>query len=303
MLTFSRKGAIGGIAAVILLAACQAGNGTSSASAVGSVAASAAPSTVATVPASELTLPGKLVVCIDIPYPPQEFFDAQGNPTGADPDISAEIAKRLGLQIQVENSVFDTIIAALTSGKCDMIVSAQNITPDRVAKVDMVPYFKAGQSFVVAKGNPSAIKTTNDLCGKSVAAESGTTEVDYVNKTLSPACVTAGKAKIDMKEFQKDTDALSALSSGNVDAYFADSPVAGYYTVQHPDQFELAPIKPLEPAAEGISVPQNHPGLLAGIVAALKSMIDDGTYTQILTKYGIQDGAITSADVVPATKP
>ena len=307
MHTFSRKGAIGGIAAIVLLAACTANNAGSSASSAASAAASlpasAAPSTVATVPAAELTLPGKLVVCIDIPYPPQEFFDSQGNPTGADPDISAELAKRLGLTVQIENSVFDTIIAALTSGKCDLIISAQNITPERVAKVDMVPYFKAGQSFVVAKGNPAAIKTTDDLCGKSIAAESGTTEIDYVNKTLSPACATAGKAKIDLKEFQKDTDALSALSSGNVDAYFADSPTAGYYTVQHPDQFELAPIKPLAPAAEGISLPQKHPGLLAAVVTALKSMMDDGTYTQILTKYGIQDGGITSADVVPATKP
>lgn len=313
MRVFTGKAVIGPVAALLLLAACQSNASPSGstaasevASAVESVGASAAPTPVATIPPDQLSFPGTLVVCIDIPYPPQEFFDASGNPTGSDVDIAAEIASRLGLTLRVENSVFDTIIAAVTTGKCDIVVSAQNLTPERLAQVDMIPYFQAGQSFVVAKGNPAAIATTDDLCGKSVAAESGTTEVDYMKDTLSPACVAAGKAALDAKEFPKDSDALAALSSGNVDAYFADSPVAGYYTVQHPDQFELAPITPLDPAQEGISVPKstaesNHQGVEDAVVAALKSMIDDGTYLEILTKYGVEDGAVTSSDVVPVT--
>ena len=86
----------------------------------------------------------------------------------------------MGLQVQIENSVFTTIIAAVTSGKCDIIVSAQNITAERLDQVNMIPYFRAGQAFVVAKGNPEGISKPLDLCGKSVAAEQGTTEVDYV---------------------------------------------------------------------------------------------------------------------------
>ena len=272
------------------------------ASASPSPAASATP--VAQVPADQLLFPGKLVVCSDIPYPPQEFFDANGNPTGSDIEIAQGIAQRLGLQLQVENAVFDTIIAAVNGGKCDIIISAQNITPARTQQVDMIPYFKAGQSFVVAKGNPAGIKTTDDLCGKAIGAETGTTEVDYLNGTgdyqgkgLSAACVTKGLGKIDVKEFPKDSDALAALLGSQVSAYFADSPVAGYYTVEHADQFELAPIAPLDPAPEGISVPKDKTALRDAVKAALLSLINDGTYTQILTKYGVQDGAITAADV------
>jgi polar amino acid transport system substrate-binding protein len=268
------------------------------------VAPSVAPTPVATVPADQLKFPDKLVACIDIPYPPQEFFDAQGKETGSDVDIAAEIAKRLGLELQVENSVFDTIIAAVTGGKCDIIVSAQNITPDRVKQVDMIPYFQAGQSFVVPKGNPKGIATTDDLCGKAIAAETGTTEVDYLSGTgdyqgdgLSKACVDKGKAKIDIKEFPKDNDALAAMLASQVDAYFADSPVAGYYTVQFPDQFQLSGIPPLQPAKEGISVPKDKTGLRDAVKATLLSMIGDGTYTKILTTYGVQDGAITAADI------
>ncbi len=265
---------------------------------------SAAPTAVATVPGDQLVLAGKLVICIDIPYPPQEFFDDQGNPTGSDVEIGQEIAKRLGLESQIENSVFDTIIAAVTGGKCDIIISAQNITPDRLKQVDMIPYFKAGQSFVVAKGNPEAINTLDDLCGKAIGAETGTTEVDYLlgtgdykGKGLSQACTDKGKAAIDAKQFEKDSDALLALQGGQVAAYFADSPVAGYYTVQHPDQFELSGIAPLDPAAEGISVPKDKTGLHAAVVTALKSMIDDGAYGAILAKYALDSGAVTSADV------
>ena len=272
-----------------------------------SAAPSAAPSAtpVATVPDAQLITAGHLTACIDIPYPPQEFFDDSGNPTGSDVDLGAEIANRLGLAFTVNNTVFDTIIAALQGGKCDIIISAQNITSDRVKQVDMIPYFQAGQSFVVAKGNPKGIKATTDLCGKTVAAETGTTEVhylegtgDYAGQGLTQACAKAGSPAITVKEFQKDSDALLALQGGTVDAYFADSPVAGYYTVQHPDQFELSPIPPLDPALEGISVPNDdaHKDLRDGVQKALISMINDGTYTTILSKYGVQSGAVT-ADV------
>ncbi|MGH2465574.1 MAG: ABC transporter substrate-binding protein, partial [Candidatus Limnocylindrales bacterium] len=219
---------------------------TAAPSTAASAAPSAAPSS-ALIPlpsSATLAFAGKLVICSDIPYPPQEFFDANANPTGSDIDVGTEIAKRLGLTADIQNSVFDTIIAAVTSGKCDIIISAQNITADRIKQVDMIPYFQAGQSFVVAVGNPAGINATTDLCGKKVAAETGTTEIDYLQGTgdykgqgLSAACTKAGSPAISIKSFGKDSDALLALQSGQVDAYFADSPVAGYYTVQHPDQF------------------------------------------------------------------
>ena len=292
-------------AAMVFLAACAGTSPSPSASlSAGSTGASPSPSVtppVAQVPDDQLIFAGKLVACIDIPYPPQEFFDDQGNPTGSDVDIGAEIASRLGLEYQVENSVFDTIIAALTGGKCDFIISAQNINDERLGQVDMIPYFQAGQAFVVAKGNPDGIKEALDLCGKSVAVESGTTEGDYVKGTgdyagagLNKQCADAGKQPVDLQEFQKDSDALLALSGGQVSAYFADSPVAGYYTVQQPDQFELSGVV-VEVALEGISVPndKDHSGLRDGILAAFKSMVQDGKYVEILTKYGLEDGAIT----------
>ena len=307
------------LGAILVVGACSAGatatptpapTGTPAATGTpaGSTAPTATPAASATPVASladgQTIFAGKLVVCSDIPYPPQEFFDAQGNPIGSDIEIGQTIAQRLGLTPEIQNSVFDTIIAALQGGKCDIIISAQNITSDRIKQVDMIPYFQAGQSFVVAAGNPEGIKVQDDLCGKNIGAETGTTEVDYLNGTgdykgqgLSAACVAKGKAKITVTSFAKDSDALLALQTSKVDAYFADSPVAGYYTVQHADQFALSGLT-LGVALEGISVANDdgHASLRNAVQQALISMINDGTYLQILKKYGDDPGAVT-ADV------
>lgn len=307
MISRAPKSAILATAALILLAACTGGGTSPSSSASvgaasGSGGASAA-SPVATVPDAQLVLPGTLFVCIDIPYPPQEAFDDQGSPIGSDVDIATEIGSRLGLNAKFQNTVFTVIIAALTGGKCDVIVSAQNINPDRLKQVDMVPYFKAGQSFVVAKGNPKGIKAKDNLCGITVAVQNGTTELDYLQGTgdykgagLSDACVKGGKPAITIKQFDKDNDALLALQSGVADVYFADSPAAGYYVTQHPDQFELSGLT-LDVALEGISVAKTNTDLKAGVKTALLSMISDGKYAEILKKWGVDDGAVTADEV------
>lgn len=313
-------------AAVLVVSACSSTAATPTAAptaaptvaptAAGTAAPTAAPTAtptavptqkvVGSVPSDQLVVADHLTICSDIPYPPQEYFDANGNPTGSDIEIGNEIANRLGLKMAVQNTVFDTIIAALKGSKCDIIISAQNINADRLKQVDMIPFFQAGQSFVVAKGNPSAIATTNDLCGKSVGVENGTTEADHLNgagdyKTtgLSKACTDAGKAAIDIKPYQKDSDALLALQTSKVATYFTDSPVAGYYVTQHPDQFELVPNLTLSLVKEGISVQKGTSGptaLETAVKTALQSMIDDGTYTAILTKYNVQSGAVTSTN-------
>jgi polar amino acid transport system substrate-binding protein len=254
-----------------------------------------------------LSQKGHLLICTDFPYPPQEFFDDNGNPQGLDVEIGTEISARLGLKVQFVNSVFDTIIAAVKSGKCDIIISAQNITADRQKQVSMIPYFKAGQSFVVAKGNPNKISDALSVCGLSVAAESGTTEVDHLNGTgdyknngIAQQCVKAGKKAPNTVVAQKDSDALQQLQANKVVAYFSDSPVGAYYTVQHPDQFELAG-QVMDPLAEGISVPCGQDDCTNAkltpvgdaVQTALKSMMADGAYTKILTKYNLASGAVT----------
>jgi polar amino acid transport system substrate-binding protein len=267
-------------------------------------------SVVASIAPENLLFAGKLEVCSDLPYPPQEYFDANGNPIGSDIEIAQGIAARLGLQAEIVNSVFDTIIPALTGGKCDVIVSAQNINSDRLTQVDMIPYFQAGQAFLVQKGNPANIQTAQDLCGKKVAVEAGTTMLDYLAGTsafkgggLPKICKDAGLPDVQPTPFQKDPDALAAVQAGAADAYFSDLPVVIGYANAQPDQFEVAPVPQIEPALEGISVAKStdpaaaHSPIYDAVKTALLAMMSDGSYQAILSKYQVEAGAITP-DVV-----
>jgi polar amino acid transport system substrate-binding protein len=291
---------------VMVLSACApAANSGGDAAPAASSAAMSTP--VAQMPAGDLVRANYLTVCSDIPYPPQEFYDENGEPQGVDIDIANELGNRLGLKVQYVNTVFDTIIAAVTSGKCDIIVSAMNITADRNKQISMIPYFKAGQSLVVAKGNPQKITGVMDLCGKSVAAESGTTEVDFIQgsgdyegKGLMQKCESEGKGAINLVITQKDSDALQQLQTGKVAAYSTDSPVAAYYTVQHPDQFEVAG-DVFETVNEGIGLPCKADDCTSapltavgeGVKAALLSMIQDGSFQKILDKWNLGTSGVS----------
>ena len=317
--------ALGGAVLAMLIAACGSASPTATpnssvapptapggASVEPTMAASVEPSVavVATIPPDQLNVPSHLTICSDLPYPPQEYFDESGNPIGSDIEIGEAIAARLGLQLAVENTVFDTIIPALTGHKCDIILSAQNINADRLAQVDMIPYFQAGQAFLVQKGNPANIQTTEDLCGKQIAVESGTTMLDYVAATgdfegsgLPKACSDAGQAAPEAKTFSKDSDAVAALQAGTADAYMSDLPVVIGYAQSQPDTFEVAPVPQVAPSLEGISVGKSadsavaHSPIYDAVKAALLATMSDGSYQAILEKYGVQQGAITP-DVV-----
>jgi polar amino acid transport system substrate-binding protein len=264
----------------------------------------AAPSIVATVPDDQLIFNGKLVICSDMPYPPLEYFDEDGNPLGSDIELGAEIGRRLGLTMEVVNSVFDTIIPALTGGRCDIIISFQNINDERLAQVDMILYYEAGQAFLVQAGNPANIQTIEDLCGKKIAVESGTTMLDYLGGTgdfattgLPSICQAASLAAAEPQPYGKDSDAVAALQAGTADAYLADFPVAAGYANDRPDTFALAPLPQIAPAPVGISVAKTNTGLRDAVKTALISMIEDGTYLEILTKYHIESGAVTVEQV------
>jgi polar amino acid transport system substrate-binding protein len=274
-----------------------------------SVPPTVVPTLVATVDPSTLVQKGKLEICSDFPYPPMEFYDDNGNPEGSDVEIGNEIATRMGLQVQWVNTVFDTIIEALQSPKCDLIISDMNITADRNKQISFIKYFQAGQSMLAAKGNPQNINSLTDLCGKSAAAESGTTEVDYLQGTgdyatsggVTQDCTKAGKQPVNVVVAQKDSDALQQLQSGKVAVYFADSPVTAYYVVQHPDQFQLVgQVVGLAPVGIGLSCGgatdcTNAPLMPFGqaVQTALKSMMSDGTYQKILDKWQLSSGVVT----------
>jgi len=282
-----RAAALAG-ALLFLVGACS-----SAATPAASTAPSAAASGAAIAVPDSIRAAGKLIWCVDVSYAPEEFYAADGTTAqGSDIDIANEIGKRFGVTSEIDNTAFSGIIPALTGKKCDLIISGMNDTAERAKQVDFVDYLKVGQGLLVPTGNPKGIKTLEDLSGKTVAVQLGTTNKDALdaqNVTLK----AAGKPAIDIQTFEKDTDAFQQLGLGRVDAYSTDSPVVAYYNSlpENKGKYEVGGT-PIEPAPIGIAVRKEDAALKAAVTAAIDAMYADGTMKSIVDKWGMTDAVV-----------
>lgn len=241
-------------------------------------------------------------IASDIPYAPMEMFDESNNVYGVDYDLAVAIGQKLGLKISFNDQDWDGIIPSLQSGLHDVIISGMNDTIERQATLDFVDYFKGGFAIVVKKGNPEGIATLTDLCGKTVAVIVSTVQGDLL-RALEPECVAAGKAPVDVMELPDDPAALSAIRAGKAVADVSDAPVAAYaaQTAGDGQYFELvkdaANPNGYETVFTGIAVLKEDNDLALAIQAALQSLMDDGTYMQILKKYNVDSFAVPEATI------
>jgi polar amino acid transport system substrate-binding protein len=258
-------------------------------------------------------LQGKtLQIATDATYEPNEFTDpSTGQISGWDVDFGQALCKVMGVTCQFQNVSFDTIIAQLkaTNSRYQFSLSSWTPTQDREnSGIDFISYYRAGESFIVKAQGGSTINSLADLCGKTVAVESGTTEEsdawNFMGKqvggaAMSPAqpdrCKNAGKPEIKVSSFEKQTEANSALLSGRADAGFLDSPVAAWQVKQSNGQFKLSG-QACSVSPYGLALLKGSP-LEPALTDAIKYVIDNGFYKQVLDKYGAADGAIKSSDV------
>ena len=290
--------ATAGLAVLVLaLAGCGGGSGT------GSTGASKSPTTkvakdatlAAKVPAS-IRKAGTVMVGTDSSYAPNEFLAADGTTVeGFDVDLFNAVMAKLGLKATYQSADFGTIIAGVQSGKYTVGVSSFTINADRVKQVNMVSYYSAGILWAVKKGNPQNVSQDN-ACGKKVAVQTGTVEVDDLD-ARNKKC-PAGK-KITIDQYTHQDDATSALVSGKDDAMLADSPITSYAIKQTHGQ--LQPLGSIyEAAPYGYVIKKDQLAFAQAIQGAVKELISDGTYQKVLANWGVQAGAITSPAVNPS---
>ena len=273
----------------------------SSSAASGSSSAAGPDAALTAMVPSAIKSAGAIKVATDASYAPNEFFDKDGKTIiGMDVDLGNAIAAKLGVKANFQNVKFDNIIPGLAGGSYDLGMSSFTDTKDREKTVDFVTYFSAGESLIVAKGNPKHITGPDlSLCGLTVAVEKGTTEESEV-PALSKKCTDAGKKGVTALSSDDQNQANLALQSGRADVGSADSPVAEYAVKQSNGAFEIAGSS-YENAPYGIAVPKNSGQFAQAIQGALKDLIADGTYKQILDKWGISAGAITTPQINGAT--
>jgi polar amino acid transport system substrate-binding protein len=238
-----------------------------------------------------LAAEGTLTVGSDIPYPPFEFEDDEGNLTGFDVDLVREIASRIGLENTDEDWIstnFDTIFQQLQSGaRFDIIVAAVTAyapdgTPaaetvaERKKRVDFtVPYYPSLQSLAVDTTQNGEIKSVDDIPeGARIAVQRGTTGAFYAEEKLTGA---------ELVQFAQAPQMFQALQAGQVVGVFNDLPVT-IDAIEGKDNLQV--VEQVDTGEEyAIGVSKENTELKDAIDEALQEMFGDGTFAEIFKKY------------------
>ncbi|MCW2959704.1 MAG: basic amino acid transporter substrate-binding protein [Thermoleophilia bacterium] len=234
---------------------------------------------------------GAFRVCTDVPYPPAEYLEGTTF-VGYEIDIMNEVADRLNTNAEYEKTLFDAIIPSLQAKKCDAIISSMNVTPEREKEVAFVRYMEIGQSLMVATDNDDDIANLDDLAGKTVAVQVGTTLKDALD-AKSKELVADGEDAIEVQSFPDGGSAAAALKSDRVDVFFADSPVVADY-INKDDSFKFAG-EPIDPLPVGIALRTEDTELTEAIQDAVDAMYEDGGMDEILEKWKVADFGLPDA--------
>lgn len=273
-------------------AASTAASAAASTAASGAASAAASAATAASLVPADLAAAGTMLIGIDATYPPNEYKDPDGKPIGWEVDLMDAVAAKLGLTTEYQQAKFDNILPGLIGGKYALGLSSFFDTKEREKQVDMVNYYTAGIQWASAAG-----KTVdpNDACGLTLAVQNGTTEALDDAPAKSKACTDAGKPEISILGYDTQDEATAAVTLGRADALSADSPVTQYAVAQSNGKLQIAG-DVYDIFLYGMPVPKGSE-LGAALQAALKELQADGTYTDILTKWGVEGGAITDITI------
>jgi len=230
---------------------------------------------------------GTLIIGTEPTYAPNEFKNEAGEPIGWDIELASGVAAKLGLTPEFQVAKFDNIIPSVAGGKADIGASSFTDTVEREQQVDFVNYYNAGIQWASAAGTDI---DPNNACGLKVAVQTATYEDTDEVPAKNDACVAAGKPAIDKLKFDTQADVANAVVLGQADALSADSPVTLYAISQTDGKLQLAG-ETFDVAPYGMVLAKGSE-LTVAVQAALQSMVDDGSYGEILDAWGVADGGI-----------
>jgi polar amino acid transport system substrate-binding protein len=280
--------------AALIGAACNGGAngaptqaGSSAAPTQGAPTAEATPVTIA--PPTDLITVGTLTDCVDIEYPPMEFFPPDvtdpNQAIGFDVDAARAVADRFNLAIEIHNTGFDALIPDLQAGRCDIVWSALYISEERLQVADAVPYMATGQVVMVAAGNAPGITRESDLCGKTISIQGGGV-VQQRAEDASAACEAAGSEPIDIKAYRTVAEELQQILSGRVDAIWETDTAVSNFMLEHPGEYEVAYALPRDDNY-GVYYGKGNSDVGEALTAAIAALKDDGTLATIAQRYAM----------------
>lgn len=219
----------------------------------------------------------KLVIASDATWPPMEFVDENKNIVGFAPEMMKAIADAAGFDIEIRNTAWDGIFAGLAAGNYDAICSSVTITEERKQTMDFSePYINAGQVLVVAK-TLNGVSSLQDMTGKRVGAQIGTTGAIEIQKV----------AGVELATYDEVGLAFEDLANGRIAGVVADNPIAADFALQNPKLKEQLKIvgQPFTDEWLGIAVRKGDTKTLALINEGLEKIKANGKLEEIAKKW------------------
>ena len=225
-------------------------------------------------PAAELETvqKGKLVMVTNAEFPPYEFHD-QNAIVGIDVEIAGAIAEQLGLELEIEDIAFDSIIPEIVSGKADIGAAGLTVTEDRKQNVDFSDTYAHATQVIIVKED-SEIKGVADLEGKIMGVQQGTTGDIYVSGDYGDEAV---------ERYAKGMEAVQALAQGKVDAVVIDGEPAKQYIK------EVEGLKIIDESYTdedyAIAIKKGNTAMVEAVNKALAELKSEGKLDEIVAKY------------------
>jgi len=232
---------------------------------------------------SEIQSRGVLRVGMEPGYMPFEMTDQKGEIIGFDVDVAKQIAKAMGVKLELVSTAWDGIIPALMTNKFDMIMSGMTITPQRNLKIAFAnPYIVVGQSILVKKQYANEVKSYKDLNNKKfkIGSKLGTTGEQATKRMIGNASYIS---------FETEQEGVMDLVNGKIDAFVYDLPYMAIANAQKSEGKLIFLDKPFTYEPLGWAVRQGNPDFLNWLDNFLSQMKNDGSYDKIYQKWFLSD--------------
>ncbi|MFJ9601372.1 ABC transporter substrate-binding protein [Streptomyces althioticus] len=233
-------------------------------------------------------------------------FVATDNKTviGVEPDIASLVADVLGLELRLNPVSWENIFVGLDSGKYDAGFSNITVTEERKEKYDFATYREDNLGFEAKKGSGLKIDGPEDVAGLTVAVSSGTNQEKLLVE-WSKENERAGREPVDIKYYQNDSDTYLALQSGRIDVYLGPNPTAAYHAATTGKTEVVGTCSGAGAGLQGLiaATTKKDSGLVEPLAEAIDHVIENGTYTKVLKRWGLSEEAVTTSEINPPGLP
>ncbi len=213
-----------------------------------------------------------LVMATNAEFPPYEYKEGD-KIVGIDAEVMQAIADDLGMELVIEDMEFDSIIPAVKSGKADVGAAGMTVREDRLENVDFTDTYAKAKQVVIVKED-SSIASLDDLTGKTIGVQQGTTGDIYAADEYGDE---------NVERYSKGYEAVQALSQGKIDAVIIDNEPAKVFVSQTPGLKMLD--EPFADEEYAICVQKGNTELLNKLNASLQKLKDNGKFQEIIDKY------------------